>query len=103
MTPQKFSVPMGSGLVLDAAMDGACQVKLGSAHVAGQVRIPSCGNQAKYSSFNVHSLTLELIACHDMPCHDIIMGKLTIDDTFWLFGAIVHFIKNKGDLRKQMV
>jgi len=36
MTPQKFSVPMGSGLVLDAAMDGACQVKLGSAHVAGQ-------------------------------------------------------------------
>ena len=37
MTPQKFTVPMGSGLLLDAAMDGACQVKLGGARVAGQV------------------------------------------------------------------
>ena len=39
MTPQTFTVPIGSGLVLDAAMDGACQVKLGGAHVAGQVRL----------------------------------------------------------------
>jgi len=36
MEPQKFTVPMGSGLMLDAAMDGACQVKLGGARVAGQ-------------------------------------------------------------------
>jgi len=36
MSPQKFTVPLGSDLVLDAAMDGACNVKLGGAHVAGQ-------------------------------------------------------------------
>jgi len=36
LTPQKFTVPLGSELVLDAAIDGACQVKLGGAHVAGQ-------------------------------------------------------------------
>jgi len=39
MTPQRFSAPIGSGLVLDAAMDGACQVELGGARVAGQAAV----------------------------------------------------------------